>query len=77
MLFMNIINIIILILSPLSKAEIQFKNFCSKVKKQMEEIYNNFNISEENNNIIENINNDQNKKVREETKKTKKENKNK
>ena len=37
----------------------------------MEEIYNNFNISEENNNIIENINNDQNKKVREETKKNK------
>jgi len=44
MFFMNVINIIILIVSPLSKAEIQFNNFLSEVQKQMEDIYKNINL---------------------------------
>ncbi len=39
MFLLNIFNIIILIFSPISKAEIQFKDFCSKVINQMDQIY--------------------------------------
>ena len=57
MFFMNVFNIIILILSPLSKAEIQFNNFCSEVKKQMDDIYKNINLkkNKEKTNIKSNI----------------------
>ena len=57
MFFMNVFNIIILILSPLSKAEIQFNNFCSEVKKQMDDIYKNINLkkNKEKTNINSNI----------------------
>ena len=37
---MNCINIIILIFSPLSKAEIEFKKFCEEVIDQFKEIHN-------------------------------------
>ena len=82
--FTNLINIIILILCPISKVETQFEKFCYKIVDQMEQIYNkidhtkeeinlNNNISKviknaQNNNKIKNLNSKKTKKKKEKKK---------
>ena len=68
MFFMNCINIIILIFSPLSKAEIEFKKFCEEVIDQFKEIHNKIILENEKkdelnliNNTADIIQNDKNK----------------
>ena len=61
MLFMNFFNIITLIISPLSKAEKQFNNFCLKLLNQLKEIYNKSDEFQKNEINLINIRNTENK----------------
>ena len=54
---MNCINIIILIFSPLSKAEIEFKKFCEEVIDQFKEIHNKIILENEKKDELNLINN--------------------